>query len=185
ILREPKNALLRQYQALIGAEGVTLEFTDEGIEEIARIAAQVNERLENIGARRLHTVMTTLLEDILFELPERGEGRIVIGPADVRERLKRVVEDEDLRRYILLGMRAGRLADPRRAATLRSPAHSCRPWRRLRPESCPPPGGPGTLLRFESKTPARTGWTCQTSVTSSRSRTSPRTSCTTCSTWPG
>ena len=101
ILREPKNALLRQYQALIGAEGVTLEFTDEGIEEIARIAAQVNERLENIGARRLHTVMTTLLEDILFELPERGEGRIVIGPADVRERLKRVVEDEDLRRYIL------------------------------------------------------------------------------------
>src|SRR5690606_8985104 len=101
ILREPKNALLRQYQALVAAEGVTLEFTDDAIEEIARIAAQVNERLENIGARRLHTVMTTLLEDILFELPERGEGRIVIGPADVRERLKRVVEDEDLRRYIL------------------------------------------------------------------------------------
>jgi len=101
ILREPKNALLRQYQALVAAEGVSLEFTDEAIEEIARIAAQVNERLENIGARRLHTVLTTLLEDILFDLPERGEGRIVIGPEDVRERLKRVVEDEDLRRYIL------------------------------------------------------------------------------------
>jgi len=101
ILREPKNALLRQYQALVAAEGVSLEFTDAAIEEIARIAAQVNERLENIGARRLHTVLTTLLEDILFELPERGEDRIVIDAPDVRERLKRVVEDEDLRRYIL------------------------------------------------------------------------------------
>jgi len=101
ILKEPKNALLRQYQALVAAEGVSLEFTDAAIEEIARIAAQVNERLENIGARRLHTILTTLLEDILFDLPERGEDRIVIDAPDVRERLKRVVEDEDLRRYIL------------------------------------------------------------------------------------
>src|SRR5690606_34048710 len=100
ILREPKNALLRQYEALIGAEGVQLEFTDDGIDEIARIAAQVNDRLENIGARRLHTVLTTLLEDILFDLPERGDGRISIAAPVVRERLKRVVEDEDLRRYI-------------------------------------------------------------------------------------
>src|SRR5690606_28001104 len=92
ILREPKNALLRQYEALVAAEGVDLEFTDDGIEEIARIAAQVNERLENIGARRLHTVLTTLLEDVLFELPERGNGSIGISAADVRERLKRVVE---------------------------------------------------------------------------------------------
>src|SRR5690606_40167033 len=68
ILKEPKNALLRQYQALVAAEGVSLEFTDAAIEEIARIAAQVNERLENIGARRLHTILTTLLEDILFDL---------------------------------------------------------------------------------------------------------------------
>ena len=101
ILTEPKNALLRQYQALVATEGVQLEFTDDGIREIARIAAQVNERLENIGARRLHTVLTTLLEDILFDLPERGTDTITIDAQEVRERLKRIVEDEDLRRYIL------------------------------------------------------------------------------------
>jgi len=92
---------LRQYQALVATEGVQLEFTDDGIREIARIAAQVNERLENIGARRLHTVLTTLLEDILFDLPERGTDTITIDAQEVRERLKRIVEDEDLRRYIL------------------------------------------------------------------------------------
>ncbi|HEX7089924.1 MAG TPA: ATP-dependent protease ATPase subunit HslU [Longimicrobiales bacterium] len=101
ILTEPKNALLRQYQALVATEGVELEFTDDGIREIARIAAEINERLENIGARRLHTVLTTLLEDILFDLPERGTGKITIDAREVRERLKRIVEDEDLRRYIL------------------------------------------------------------------------------------
>src|SRR5690606_15130445 len=101
ILTEPKNALLRQYQALVATEGVELEFTDDGIREIARIAAEINERLENIGARRLHTVLTTLLEDILFDLPERGTGTISIDAREVRDRLKRIVEDEDLRRYIL------------------------------------------------------------------------------------
>ncbi|HLU26227.1 MAG TPA: ATP-dependent protease ATPase subunit HslU [Longimicrobiales bacterium] len=102
ILTEPKNALLRQYQALVQAEGVELEFTEDGVREIARTAAQVNERLENIGARRLHTVLTTLLEDILFDLPEGADGgKIVVDAQVVRERLKSIVEDEDLRRYIL------------------------------------------------------------------------------------
>lgn len=103
ILQEPKNALVRQYQALIEAEGVKLDMTDDGIREVARIAADVNGRMENIGARRLHTVMTTLLEDILFDLPESKDqaGTIRIDGAFVRNRLKSVVEDEDLRKYIL------------------------------------------------------------------------------------
>jgi len=85
----------------VAAEGVDLEFTPDAIREIARIAAEVNERMENIGARRLHTILTTLLEDILFELPEAGTDRITIDAATVRNRLQRIVEDEDLRRYIL------------------------------------------------------------------------------------
>jgi ATP-dependent HslUV protease ATP-binding subunit HslU len=101
ILREPKNALLTQYKALVAAEGATLEFTDEGVETIARTAATVNERMENIGARRLHTVLTTLLEDLLFDLPDVAEKEIRIDADTVRNRLKEIVEDEDLRRYIL------------------------------------------------------------------------------------
>jgi ATP-dependent HslUV protease ATP-binding subunit HslU len=101
ILREPKNALLRQYQELVAADGATLEFSDDGIREIARIAAEVNERMENIGARRLHTVLTTLLEDVLFDLPDEKTGKIVMDGAIVRERLQKVIEDEDLRKYIL------------------------------------------------------------------------------------
>jgi ATP-dependent HslUV protease ATP-binding subunit HslU len=102
ILTEPKNALVRQYQALVDAEGVHLEFTENGVREIARIAAEVNGRMENIGARRLHTVMTTLLEDILFDLPDVGtRGGITIDDRFVRERLRGIVEDEDLRKYIL------------------------------------------------------------------------------------
>ncbi|MGH7459343.1 MAG: ATP-dependent protease ATPase subunit HslU [Longimicrobiaceae bacterium] len=101
ILREPKNALLIQYRALASADGAELEFPDDGVEEIAKIAAQVNDRMENIGARRLHTVMTTLLEDVLFELPEREDKSVRLGAEEVRARLKKVAEDEDLRRYIL------------------------------------------------------------------------------------
>jgi ATP-dependent HslUV protease ATP-binding subunit HslU len=101
IMTEPENALTRQYAALVGAEGAALTFTEDGVAEIARTAAQVNERMENIGARRLHTVMTTLLEDVLYDLPESRNGSISVDAALVRERLKRVVEDEDLRRYIL------------------------------------------------------------------------------------
>ncbi len=101
ILTEPKNALIRQYQALISTEKANLEFTKDGIAEVARIAADVNHRMENIGARRLHTVLTTLLDDILFDLPERGTESIRIDATVVRDRLKSIVEDEDLRRYIL------------------------------------------------------------------------------------
>jgi ATP-dependent HslUV protease ATP-binding subunit HslU len=101
ILREPKNALLTQYGALVAADGATLEFTDDGVDAIARTAATVNDRMENIGARRLHTVLTTLLEDILFDLPDAEEKRIVIDAGKVGSRLKAIVEDEDLRKYIL------------------------------------------------------------------------------------
>ena len=101
IMTEPENALTKQYAALVEAEGARLEFSPDGIAEIARIAAQVNERMENIGARRLHTVMTSLLEDALFELPDRGTETISINQGVVRDRLKAIVEDEDLRKYIL------------------------------------------------------------------------------------
>ncbi|MGH7574741.1 MAG: ATP-dependent protease ATPase subunit HslU, partial [Longimicrobiales bacterium] len=101
ILREPKNALLRQYQALVSSEGVELHFEDDAVHEIASIAADVNGRMENIGARRLHTVLTTLLDEILFDLPDSKPGRIAIDAQTVRGRLKHVLEDEDLRRYIL------------------------------------------------------------------------------------
>ncbi len=101
ILQEPKNALVTQYRALAEADGADLTFTDEGVREIARTAARLNERMENIGARRLHTVLTTLLEDVMFELPDMAEKRIVVDPARVVDRLKEIVEDEDLRKYIL------------------------------------------------------------------------------------
>jgi ATP-dependent HslUV protease ATP-binding subunit HslU len=101
IMTEPENALTKQYAALCAAEGATLEFTHDGIKEIARIAAKANERMENIGARRLHTVMTTLLEDVLFDLPELAEKRIKFDGDRVRDRLGKIVDDEDLRRYIL------------------------------------------------------------------------------------
>jgi ATP-dependent HslUV protease ATP-binding subunit HslU len=101
IMTEPENALTKQYAALCAAEGATLEFKPDGVKEIARIAAKVNERMENIGARRLHTVLTTLLEDVLFELPDYPTKQIVFDAASVRERLARIADDEDLRRYIL------------------------------------------------------------------------------------
>jgi len=101
IMTEPENALTKQYAALCQADGATLEFTADGVKEIARIAAKVNERMENIGARRLHTVLTTLLEEVLFELPDYPSKHIVFDGPAVRERLLRIVEDEDLRKYIL------------------------------------------------------------------------------------
>jgi ATP-dependent HslUV protease ATP-binding subunit HslU len=101
IMTEPENALTKQYAALCAADGATLEFTADGVNEIARIAAKANERMENIGARRLHTVMTTLLEDVLFDLPDLAEKRIRFDAERVRERLAKIVDDEDLRRYIL------------------------------------------------------------------------------------
>jgi ATP-dependent HslUV protease ATP-binding subunit HslU len=101
IMTEPENALTKQYSALVAAEGATLEFTPDGVAEIARIAAHVNERMENIGARRLHTVMTTLLEEVLFGLPESGTKTVRVDAQLVRDRLKTIADDEDLRRYIL------------------------------------------------------------------------------------
>ncbi len=101
ILTEPEGSLTRQYQALVAAEGRELVFESDAINELARMAREANDRLENIGARRLHTVMATLMEDILFELPEVGEQRIVIDGNAVKARLADILGDDDLRRYIL------------------------------------------------------------------------------------
>ena len=101
IMTEPENSLIKQYQALCSTEGAELTFEDEAVSEIARIAMLMNERMENIGARRLHTVMTTLLEEVLFELPNGPEKHIRFDAARVQDRLMRIVEDEDLRKYIL------------------------------------------------------------------------------------
>ncbi|NUL82203.1 MAG: ATP-dependent protease ATPase subunit HslU [Armatimonadetes bacterium] len=101
ILREPENALTKQYQRLLGTEGVRLEFTEDGIDEIARFAAEVNRQTENIGARRLHTVMERLMEDIAFAAPDLPSMDITIDGTIVREKIGSVVEDLDLSRYIL------------------------------------------------------------------------------------
>ncbi len=101
ILTEPRNALPTQYGALVRTEGRELRFTEDGIHEVARVATLLNERMENIGARRLQTVMTNLLEDVLFELPEGEGGTVVVDREFVSHQLTTVVEDEDLRRYIL------------------------------------------------------------------------------------
>ncbi len=101
ILIEPQNALLKQYTAMLATEGVSIEFTEEAIREIAKTAALVNERTENIGARRLHTVMTTLLEDILFSASEGTYKKVRITPEEVQKRLSGIVQDQDLSRYIL------------------------------------------------------------------------------------
>jgi ATP-dependent HslUV protease ATP-binding subunit HslU len=100
ILTQPKNALIEQYKALLATEGVTLNFTDDAIEQLAQFAMQVNEQSENIGARRLHTVLERLLEGISYEAPE-DRGEVTIDAAYVRERLKDVVENADLSGYIL------------------------------------------------------------------------------------
>ncbi len=101
ILTEPKGALVRQYQALLATEGLTVEFTKDGLDEIADIAVQVNDRTENIGARRLFTIMERLLEQISFAGPEWPDKAVTISAEYVRDRLKDVVKDQDLSRYIL------------------------------------------------------------------------------------
>jgi len=101
ILTEPYNALIKQYTALLFTENVTLDFTKDSVDEIADIAALVNEKTENIGARRLHTVLEKLLEDISFEAPEKKNGKLVIDKQYVRDKLSEIVKDEDLSRYIL------------------------------------------------------------------------------------
>ena len=101
ILREPSGSLTRQYAALLATEGVEVIFQDDGVEEIARIAAEVNERTENIGARRLHTVMERLLDEISFDADRMAGARIPVDARYVRERLDGIARDEDLSRYIL------------------------------------------------------------------------------------
>jgi len=102
ILTIPQNALIKQYTAILATDGVTLEFTEGGIGEIAKTAAVVNEQVENIGARRLHTIITTLLEELLFEAPERHSGEtIVVTKELVEEKLSSIVRDRDLSRYVL------------------------------------------------------------------------------------
>jgi len=101
ILKEPKNALITQYEALLETEGVELKFEESSIEEIAYIASKVNERMENIGARRLHTVMEKLLDEISFEAPDMETKTVVIDKQHVSEKLKDIFEDENLSRYIL------------------------------------------------------------------------------------
>jgi len=101
ILTEPKNALIRQYTELLATEGVQISFTDDAISEIARLAAEVNTQMENIGARRLHTIMERLLEDLSFDASERSGESVTIDGACVRKNLEGIVKNEDLSKYIL------------------------------------------------------------------------------------
>ncbi len=101
ILREPKNALVKQYTALLETEGIKLTFTEDSLQEIATFAAQVNEMSENIGARRLHTIMEKLLEDISFDGPDLKKKNVKIDAAYVRKQLAGIVKDQDLSKYIL------------------------------------------------------------------------------------
>lgn len=102
ILTKPKNALTKQYQAMLQSEGVTITFTDDAVREIARIAAQVNDQVENIGARRLHTILSSLLEELLFAVPDDiGSGEITINKEYVDKQLTDLATDKDLSHYIL------------------------------------------------------------------------------------
>ncbi|MCL6098580.1 MAG: AAA family ATPase, partial [Bacteroidetes bacterium] len=102
ILTLPQNALLKQYSALLQTEGVKITFRDSAIKEVAKIAAEVNEQVENIGARRLHTILTTLLEDILFEVPDKmPTADIDITGEMVNQKLDKIVKNRDLSKYIL------------------------------------------------------------------------------------
>ena len=101
ILTEPDASLTEQYQALLGTEGLQTQFTPDGLRRIAEIAWQVNEKTENIGARRLHTVMEKLLEDASFDAPDLNDKDIVVDAEYVRDKMKDIVKDEDLTKYIL------------------------------------------------------------------------------------
>jgi ATP-dependent HslUV protease ATP-binding subunit HslU len=101
ILTEPKSSLTKQYTALMETEGVTLAFTDDAVEAIATYAHRVNQTTQNIGARRLYTILEKLLEELSFESPDMKMGRVDVNAAYVTERLKKITEDEDLSRFIL------------------------------------------------------------------------------------
>jgi len=101
ILTEPENALIKQYTALMETEGVALNFTDDAVQSLARFSAKVNESTLNIGARRLYTIMETVLDEILFEGSELEDKHVTITPEYVEKMLMDIVEDDDLSRYIL------------------------------------------------------------------------------------
>ena len=101
ILQEPKNALIKQYTALLGTEGLRLKFADDAIREISKLACLVNESSENIGARRLHTIVEALLEDFSFQGKQRKPKDVRITAAYVRKKLEGIAQDKDLSRYIL------------------------------------------------------------------------------------
>ncbi|MBN2281489.1 MAG: ATP-dependent protease ATPase subunit HslU [Candidatus Marinimicrobia bacterium] len=101
ILKNPKNALLKQYKALLSTEGVEIEFEEDAVDEIALLATKANEKMENIGARRLHTILSTLLEDILYNVPDEMTENITITRTMVQEKLNEIIQDNDLSKYIL------------------------------------------------------------------------------------
>jgi ATP-dependent HslUV protease ATP-binding subunit HslU len=101
ILKEPKNALTKQYSALMDTEGVRLEFTEDAVQEVARYATKLNESTENIGARRLHTILEKVLEELSFEAPEMKTKNFMVDAAYVHKQLAEIMKDEDLTRYIL------------------------------------------------------------------------------------
>ena len=101
ILTEPSSALTKQYQALLGTESVELEFQSDAVDALAQYAFHVNETSQNIGARRLYTIMERMLEELSFEAPEMHAGRVVVNAAYVKERLEKLTQDEDLSKFIL------------------------------------------------------------------------------------
>ncbi|HQP97214.1 MAG TPA: ATP-dependent protease ATPase subunit HslU, partial [bacterium] len=101
ILREPKNSLIQQYIALVETDGVTLEFKDDAVTTMAEMAFEINEETENIGARRLHTIMEKVLEDVLFDAPDIEKHHVVVNSDFVKKKLEDIVEDTDLSKYIL------------------------------------------------------------------------------------
>ncbi|HPF71679.1 MAG TPA: AAA family ATPase, partial [Candidatus Krumholzibacteria bacterium] len=101
ILRDTEGSLVRQYEALLAVDNCQLTVTEPALHELARLAAELNKRMENIGARRLQTVLAQLLDEVLYDVPDTHTGPLVIDPAFVRARLEPVIRDEDLSRYIL------------------------------------------------------------------------------------
>jgi ATP-dependent HslUV protease ATP-binding subunit HslU len=101
ILTEPKNALIKQYVALLETEGIQLKFTQDAVQEVARMATEVNSATEDIGARRLHTILEKVLEELSFEGPELKKKKVSVDAAYVRKQLADIVKDQDLSRYIL------------------------------------------------------------------------------------
>ena len=101
ILTEPENALVKQHKMLLETEGVNVDFTDDAVEEVASIAFFFNERFENIGARRLHTVMEKLVEDLSFDLPDASQSEIIIDGSYVKEKFKETIREDDIAKYIL------------------------------------------------------------------------------------